>query len=305
MKQLSPVALFVFNRLENTVKTINHLKQNALAAHTELYVFSDGGKDEESWHKVRQVRQFLRTVSGFRSVTIIEREVNFYLERNIIEGLAQVLATHDRVIVLEDDICTSPVFLTYMNDALEMYRHEAKVMHISGFTNLDIEPASGTHLTAHMCGWAWGTWADRWQHFTHFTSRQEALERVNSELRTQIEYGGAFPCLKTLDKSPIPWDICWEIAVRKRGGLCLNPNHTLVKNIGLTNGTHYGASRLFGWYEFDRPFSSQPVVLENIPLRKNPDVELMYARALRNHGMRYNLIGRVVRFVYKKFRRRK
>ena len=112
MLPLSPIALFVYNRLDHTQQTIEHLKQNALAAQSELFVFSDGGKDEESWKTVNLLRKYLHTVTGFKEIHLIERAENFYLERNITEGIQQVLQNHDTVIVLEDDICTSPVFLT-------------------------------------------------------------------------------------------------------------------------------------------------------------------------------------------------
>lgn len=300
----SPIALFVYNRLDNTQSTIEHLKRNSLAVNSILYVFSDGGKDESSWEKVQKVRNYLRTITGFREIHIIERPENYYLERNIIEGIAYVLERHDTIIVLEDDICTSPVFLEYMNNALGKYTSSTKVMHIAGFTNLDIPEKGNTYFTPHMTGWGWGTWKDRWEHFTHFKSREEALEGLTDEELKLIEYNGNFPCLKSLDKNPIPWDICWEICIYKQKGLCLHPTHTLVKNVGVSNGTHFNNSRLFGWYDYDRPFRTVPVILQDIPIDKDPTIEAIYAKALKNHGMRYNWIGKIVRYFYKFFAKR-
>ena len=150
---LSPIALFVYNRLDNTQATINHLNSNPLASESILYIFSDGGKDETSWKKVQEVRDYLHTITGFKEIHIIERPENFYLERNIIEGIKQVLNSHETIIVLEDDICTSPVFLEYMNNALDKYADNSKVMHIAGFTNLDIPEKGDTYFTHHMSGW--------------------------------------------------------------------------------------------------------------------------------------------------------
>lgn len=296
----APVAMFVYNRLPQTQQTIEHLKRNELASQTPLYIFSDGGKDEASWSEVRKLREYLHTVNGFREVHLIERPENFYLERNITEGIAEVLKNHDTVIVLEDDICTSPVFLRYMNEALEKYADTPQVMHIAGFTNLDIRQWGETYFTPHMSGWGWATWKNRWQHFTHYTSRTEALEGMSDREIRRIEYDGAFTCLKSLDRTPIPWDICWEIAIHKQKGLCLSPTHTLVRNIGIKSGTHFSSFRLFGWYEYDRPFRTDAVRLEDIPIRENPEIEHMYARALKDHGMRYNLLGKVVRYFYLK-----
>ncbi len=294
----APVALFVYNRIDNTRQTVEHLKSNPEAAQTPLYIFSDGGRDEKSWKEVNALRSYLRTIDGFREVHIIERTENLYLERNIMEGIAYVLERHDTIIVLEDDVCTSPVFLAYMNAAFRKYAGCPQVMHVAGFSNLDMPELGDTYFTPHMSGWGWGTWKNRWKYFEHYASRAEALEGLNQEDLLRIEYGGNFSCLKSLDRNPIPWDICWEIIIYKRQGLCLTPTHTLVKNIGIGNGTHFNTSRIFGWFEYDRPYRTNPITLSDIPVEKNPVVEARYAEALKDHGMRYNLFGKIVRYVY-------
>ena len=44
MNELSPIVLFVYNRLDHTSKTINSLKSNFLANKSILYIYSDGPK---------------------------------------------------------------------------------------------------------------------------------------------------------------------------------------------------------------------------------------------------------------------
>lgn len=268
-----------------------------------MTVFSDGGKDRKSWREVEKVRQFFRETSlPMRSVRLIERPENYYLERNIIEGVSQILSESGRVIVLEDDICTSPYFLQYMNDALSTYEHEPKIMHISGFTNLNVPEKGDVYLTNHMAGWGWATWADRWQKaFTHYESRAEALQGLTAEEISAIEYGGKFRCLGSLDRHPIPWDICWEIGIRRLGGLCLSPTQTLVRNCGINGGTHFRSQRLFGHYEYDRPFISKRLDVRLQKIEADREVEtILNPKALTDHGFRYNLLGRIVRYVYHK-----
>lgn len=312
----APVAMFVYNRADNTQKTIEHLLRNTLAAETDLYVFSDGGKNEESWRMVNEVRTYLHKVQkdisqthALRSMTIIERPENIYLERNITEGIAQVFETHDRIIVLEDDICTSPYYLQYMNDAFEMYQDVEKVMHVSGFTNLSLTlpQREGTYFTPHPSGWGWGTWRDRWQkYFYHFNTREEALQGMTPDDISAIQYGGVFPCLKSLDKRPIPWDICWELAIYKAGGLCLTPSRTMVRNIGLKNGTHFKSFDLLQWYEFDREPLQEPIHLVKVDNpQKDPRIEQLFTEAIKDWGIRYTPLGKVVRFFYRLVKRKK
>lgn len=313
---ISPVAMFVYNRVDNTQKTIEHLLRNTLAAETDLFVFSDGGKDEKSWKAVNEVRAYLHKVQrdieangALKSMTIIERPENIYLERNITEGIAQIFETHDRIIVLEDDICTSPYYLQYMNDAFDLYKDEPRVMHVAGFTNLDLStlPSSLSPLpfyfTPHMSGWGWGTWRDRWQkHFVHYQTREAALEGMTAADQDAIQYGGVFPCLKSLDKRPIPWDICWELAIYKAGGLCLTPGRTMVRNIGLKNGTHFKSFDILQRYEFDREPSQEPLALTKIPdPQKDEAIERLFAEAITDWGIRYTPLGKFIRFFYKLF----
>lgn len=301
--------MFVYNRADNTQKTLDALRANTLARETDVYVFSDGGKDEASWRLVREVRGLLHRVAEehpFHSMTLIERPENIYLERNITEGIAQVLEEHDRIIVLEDDIVTSPYYLEYMNTAFDLYADEPRVMHVAGFTNLDLmadgqKPEREFYFTPHMSGWGWGTWRDRWQtHFRHYQSRLQALDGLTPDDENSMQYGGVFPCLKSLDKSPIPWDICWEIAIYRADGLCLTPAHTMVRNIGLKNGTHFTSWDILQHYEYDRQPLQRPLVLTRVEPEKQQETEDAFARAITDWGIRYTWLGKVVRFIYKK-----
>ena len=315
----APVALFVYNRADNTRRTLQALLANTLAPQTELYVFSDGGRDEASWAAVREVRAVLqevkedvsRTHSLYR-MTIVERPTNYYLERNVLEGINEVFAHHDTIIVLEDDIVTAPYFLQYMNDAFALYRDNPRVMHVSGFTRLEgalsASSNGSSYFSPFMAGWGWGTWRDRWQqHFCHYQSRAEALCGLTTAMLDALEYGGVFPCLKHLDRQPIPWDLCWSIAIRRADGLCLYPTRTLVRNIGLDSGTHYGfipkwLVPLLQRYEYDREPSATPVVLKRQEPTVNPTIEEKMRVALTDWGVRYTWLGRLLRCLKTLFR---
>lgn len=82
---LAPVALFVYNRPDHTRRTVQALEANALAGETPLHVFSDAHRNEAARRSVEEVRSYIRTITGFKSVTIIERVTNFGLARSIIE----------------------------------------------------------------------------------------------------------------------------------------------------------------------------------------------------------------------------
>src|SRR4051812_10201230 len=117
----APIALFVYARRDHTERTVASLLHNLGAAESDLYVFSDAARSPDKQAAVDEVRAFVSTIRGFRSVRVIERPVNYGLANSIIDGVGQVLVTSDRLIVLEDDMVTSPHFLRYMNEGLERF----------------------------------------------------------------------------------------------------------------------------------------------------------------------------------------
>src|SRR5690554_1406763 len=120
---LAPICLFTYNRFEETIKTIEALQRNHLASQSQLFIFSDGWKKEKDKDKIIQVRNYLDSVRGFEKVTVIHSEKNNGLAESIIKGVTETLSRYDHVIVLEDDLITTPNFLDFMNQALDYYRH--------------------------------------------------------------------------------------------------------------------------------------------------------------------------------------
>ena len=53
-------------------------------------------------------------------MTLIAREENYGLARNVIEGVTEIIERYGTVIVLEDDLVTNRYFLRFMNDALAL-----------------------------------------------------------------------------------------------------------------------------------------------------------------------------------------
>ncbi len=115
---------------------------------------------------VAAVREYVAGIKGFKSLTVHHRPHNYGLAKSIMEGVTDVISEYGSVIVLEDDIVTVPGFLRFMNDALERYRHEPKVWHISGWNYpIDPEGLDDAFFWRTMNCWGWATWADRWTHF--------------------------------------------------------------------------------------------------------------------------------------------
>ena len=115
---LAPIVLFVYNRPDHTRQTVEALQKNELAVDSELFIYSDAAKNENAEQKVNEVREYIKSIDGFKKITIIEREKNWGLANSIIDGVTNIVNEYEKIIVLEDDLVTSPYFLRFMNSSL-------------------------------------------------------------------------------------------------------------------------------------------------------------------------------------------
>ncbi|MEQ8624183.1 MAG: glycosyltransferase [Vicingaceae bacterium] len=253
MKKKAPIVLFVYNRLEHTNKTVEALMQNELAQESDLFIYSDGAKREVDNEAVNSLRSYLKTIQGFNKIEIIEREKNFGLAKSIVEGVSEVVKKYGKVIVVEDDIVTSPYFLSYMNAALDHFEHNKKVWHISGWTpGIKKKGLADFFFWRIMNCYGWGTWADRWSAYSN-NSEQIIL---NLSFKDKIAFSLAgisnyWRQLKANQKGQIKtWAIFWYASIYKNNGLCLTPRTSFTKNIGFDgSGVHTTSESKFRNHE--------------------------------------------------------
>jgi hypothetical protein len=247
--KLSPIVLFVYNRPEHTRRTVEALSSNVLADQSDLFVYSDAPKDVSANDKVREVRSFISTIKGFKSVTIIEREKNWGLAASITDGVTNIVNQYGKIIVLEDDIVTSQYFLKFMNNALDFYADLQEIWHISGW-NHPIKPVGlpDAFFWYTMDCWGWATWKDRWQYFEK--NAQKLLSNFKKRDIYRFNMYGADnlwgQILGNISEEINTWAIFWYASIFLRNGLCLNPTLSFVQNIGFDgSGVHCGMTSIY------------------------------------------------------------
>jgi hypothetical protein len=294
----APVALFVYNRLSHTRRTIDALRANPLSAGTDLIVFSDGAKDPASAPAVREVRQFIGSVAGFNSVRIVERPVNLGLANSIISGVTAVCEEFGRVIVLEDDLVTAPSFLRFMNDALKCYETEERVGSIHGYWYpVDRKVPETFFLRGASC-WGWATWSRAWRLFEP-DGRKLLAELQRRGLTRLFDLDGAIAYTKML-KDQIAnkndsWAIRWHAAMFLADRLQLSPGRSLVDNIGFDgSGTHCWKSDAFSVR-----LGADSIAVGGIPLEQSEEARaalIHYYRSTRP-GIAERALGRLRRML--------
>lgn len=286
----APVALFVYNRPDHTRRTLEALQRNRLASATPLYVFADGpkpGASAAARELIAQTRAVVCSEPWTRDVTLVESGENRGLADAIVGGVQRVVDAHGRVIVLEDDILTSPGFLEYMNNALELYADDPRVMHISGYMYpLGLRERGTVFLRVLSC-WGWATWARAWQHYNGDVEAHLAALNTPERVRKFNVEGHADFHRQLLDNRAgriRSWAVRWYASWLAQQGLSLFPTQSLVRNIGHDgSGVHCHADQ-----RFDTP------TVDAIPVRRRPVREHRGTRWRINEFYRSGRVDRSV-----------
>jgi hypothetical protein len=235
--RLAPIILFVYNRPEHTSKTIDYLLRNELSKDSELYIFSDGPKDSKSEKSVEEVRKIIHQVKGFKKIETLESIHNRGLANSIIDGVSSVFKVYDSVIVLEDDLITSPNFLRFMNDALCFYKDVFNIWSVSGYSPLIEPPKNYPHdiyLSLRASSWGWGSWHDRWK-LVDWELRDQDDFKQNKALQGEFDKGGndLTPMLISQINGEIDsWAVRWNYAQFKYSRYSVVPLVSKIYNAG-------------------------------------------------------------------------
>ena len=245
----APILLFTYNRLAHTRRCVEALLKNSLATESELFIYSDGAKDDTQQAAVNEVRYYIHNIRGFKQITIIQRDENWGLARNIIDGVTTQVNRYGKVIVLEDDLVVAPHFLQFMNDALETYKDEPKVGHIQACDFTQDPTLPDTFLIKWTGSWGWGTWDRAWKHFN--PNGQELLQELEErKLTYTFDFNGKYGYTRMLRRQIAgknnSWAIRWNASLFLKGILSLNVGRSLVQNEGFDgSGTHCGGGGLY------------------------------------------------------------
>lgn len=271
----APIALFVYKRPQHTRQTLEALARNELADQSILYVFADGpkpGASAEDLAAIGHVRALVKERQWCKEVHLVEAAANRGLAESIIAGVTRTVGQYGRAIVLEDDLVTSPYFLRYMNDALDFYADQPKVIAIHGYMYPVSGPRPATFFLKEVGSWGWATWQRGWDLFE--PDAQQLLDALMAKgLDHAFDYEGAYPytnILRDQTKGKVDaWAIRWYASAFLQKKLVLWPGESLVQNIGHDNsGVHS-----FSTNKYDVALASQPVVFRPIPLEEHQSIK--------------------------------
>ena len=276
------LAFFVYRRPIHTRRVLETIQRNKFK---KVYIFQDGlkeEKDQKDWEDVlKLIKEF-----DIKDKEIHVSNINKGLANSIVDGIDYVIARHDAVIALEDDIVLGDDYLKFMDACFEKYKMNPQVMSICGASVGDyvtdgIQSSYDVFFSYRMSSKAWGTWKDRWSLFhrnldyiKNFLSDEEWSEHV-----ARIAGRDVIWMARNIVNNPEmidTWATYWCIIQATRNGVTVTPYKALANDIGHDGS---GTNSQCTTTKFDTVIYSLPEKL-HLPDEVFIDNKLVYRTAI-------------------------
>lgn len=294
----APIIIFVYNRADHFIQVYNALSACKEAKDSDLFIFSDGAKNEAGKEKVNEVRATVAAIkdSGdFKSVTVTESSVNKGLAASVIAGVTEVIDRYGKVIVVEDDCKVSPLFLGYMNKALDFYESNKKIGSIAGYTPMIDFPddyKNDVFAAYRSCSWTWATWKDRWEgvdwelkDIKDFYKSPNLIRRLNSNGSDRF-----MRLYRQTKGNGTSWSVRFGAHLVKNNLLTVYPRYSYNSNIGCDeSGVHSKSD------DNEKMRVDLSKAIEN-PVLTDVDIDSRIQKIMKKHYS-YGFISEVKKFI--------
>ena len=216
----------------------------------QLFVGADGpraGRPDDP-QKCERAREVATDVNWECEVQTLFREENLGCKQAVSSAITWFFEHVEAGVILEDDCVPHPSFFHYCEDLLGRYRHDERIMAISGdnFQPPNREHNASYYYSAYPHVWGWATWRRAWANYDPGITAWSDLKDTSwlegwlgSEAAARY-WSGIFDKVARdeIDSWAYPWTFsCWM-----QHGLTILPSVNLVSNVGFgehaTHTTH-------------------------------------------------------------------
>ncbi|HSA06015.1 MAG TPA: hypothetical protein P5556_02425 [Candidatus Gastranaerophilales bacterium] len=232
----TPILFLIFNRPEETKRVFEEIKKQKPQ---RLYVAADGARAHKQGEAelCAQTRAVINNIDWDCEVKTLFREENLGCKKAVSEGINWFFDNVEEGIILEDDCLPSNSFFRFCEENLEKYRHDNRIMHISGENPLDMEFGDASYYFSkipHIWGWAswrraWALYDAEFQNFDYFIENN-IIQNIFEQKEAQKYWNKILMRVKNGEINT--WDYQWTYNLFVNNGLSIVPNKNMVSNIG-------------------------------------------------------------------------
>lgn len=266
----TPVAFIIFKRLDTTKKVFEAIRQ---AKPPKLFVIADGPRSNVpgEMEKCAATRAIIEGVDWDCEVFKNYADKNMGCAQRPATGISWVFDYVEEAIILEDDCLPDTSFFLFCEQLLEYYRHDERIMHISGnnFQFGHQRTDFSYYFSRYAHNWGWATWKRAWNLYDfemrlwQQVKEEKILETILSESDALMYWSKIFQSLIEKEVDTV-WDYQWIFSCWMQNGLSILPNVNLVSNIGFGSE---GTNTIQQEGPFFNKFSSMPTETIKFPLR--------------------------------------
>lgn len=287
-KNNAAVAIIFFNRpdtLEQVFAAVRDEKPK------KLFLIQDGPRDGNlsDVENVAKCRKVVENVDWDCEVIRDYSDVNLGCGMRVYTGVTNAFKTEDRLIIIEDDIVTTPDFFRFCNEMLEYYKDDTRVHRVAGMCHMGEykkSPYSYGFTDVTSC-WGWATWKRVWDDMDYSMSFMDnsyvmncfiSNARYKREAKSLVKTGKERK--KILDKggSLSAWTFQYDMSNFLNNRLGITPTKNLISCIGLNsesvhasnsiNKISKGLQKVFygKTYYMDFPIEHPPCVIEDVEM---------------------------------------
>ena len=265
----TPVVFLIFSRPATTERVFEEIRRSRP---TKLFVVADGARPDRlgEAEKCAATRAVIEKVDWDCEVLTNYSDINLGCGVRISTGLDWVFSQVDEAIILEDDCLPHKYFFRFCEELLKKFRHEVKVMHISGNHHLlnyrRQSDSYSYYFSRYPLIWGWATWRRAWQHYDFKAEMLETfiddgwLEKFLGNKREEFVWRRNF---ESLYSNLYTWDYQWILACWLQQGLSIHPRSNLVSNLGFGAESTHTQNQESPWA--DLPTKSLDFALKHPP----------------------------------------
>jgi hypothetical protein len=238
----TPVLLIIFKRPDLTKKVLTAL---SIVKPKTLLVAADGPRFPEEAEKCSQAKKLIETIDWDCDLHTNYSSENLGCGVRIYTAIDWAFSKFEELIILEDDCIPVPSFFSFCSKLLDYYRHDERIMHISGnnFQASNRRTEYSYYFSKYTHAWGWATWKRAWKHFEWDMKswpefkKEELIKAFCDDPYEQKYWTKIFD--QMYEGAPDVWDYKWNYSCWAQNGLVILPNTNLVSNIGFgSDATH-------------------------------------------------------------------
>jgi hypothetical protein len=242
----TPVLFVVFNRIDTTSIVFESIKH---ARPKKLYIAADGPRPNNASdaEKCQLIRDLVVKVDWDCELKTLFREENLGCGLGPAGAYDWFFENEEEGIILEDDCLPDPTFFQYCQEMLEKYRHDTKIMHITGSNfqkGWQNDKDYSYYFSSYPHEWGWATWRRAWKLYDFKVEKYPELDEKNYfkgyfDSWFERKYRLAKIARSYNNPNANWWDYQWSFALFSHSGLSIIPNVNMIENIGFgADATH-------------------------------------------------------------------